>query len=324
MKAIICNQFGLPNSLEYLDVPDPVPGEKEVLVQVKACSVNFPDTLIIQGKYQFKPPFPFSPGSDVAGVVEAVGAKVKHFKPGDEVFGIKAYGGFAEKIALDGRMCIPKPPEMPFEKAASFLFAYGTSLYALQNRGQLQKGETVLILGASGGVGLTAVELVKQMGATVIAAASTTEKLALCKQYGADYLINYQEEDLKSKLKEITDGKGVDIVYDPVGGPYTEPALRGMAWNGRYLVIGFAAGEIPKIPLNLPLLKGCQIVGVFFGAFAQKNPMGLMELLGQLMQFFQANQLQPHIQQTFPLEEAPKALEMMMERKVMGKLVVTV
>lgn len=322
MKAIICNSYGLPSNLIYTDVPDPVPGPKEILINIKACSLNFPDTLIIQGLYQFKPEFPFSPGSDIAGVVEAVGEKVRGFNVGDEVVALIPHGGFAEKAAVNAKMVFPKSPGMSMVQAASFLMAYCTSYYALKERARLKEGDTLLVLGASGGVGLTAVELGKMMGAKVIAAASTADKLALCAAYGADEVINYKEEDLKARVKELTDGKGANVIYDPVGGAYTEAALRAIAWEGRYLVVGFAAGDIPKIPMNLALLKGCQIVGVFWGAFAQRDPGKNMGLTMQLIQWFTQGKLKPHIHGTYSLEDAPKALEEMMARKVKGKVVI--
>ena len=324
MKAIICDSFGPPSNLKYGGLPDPVPGPDEVLINIKACSVNFPDTLIIQGWYQFKPDFPFSPGSDVAGVVAAAGEKVRGFKPGDEVIAMKPYGGFAEKVAVHKTVCFPKPPGMSMVHAASFLMAYGTSYHALQGRGGLKEGETLVVLGAAGGVGLTAVELGKMMGARVIAAASTQEKLELCKSYGADEGINYSTENLKERIKELTGGKGADVVYDPVGGQYAEPALRAMAWKGRYLVVGFAAGEIPKMPLNLALLKGCQIVGVFWGAYTQKEPQNNMRDAMQLVKWFSEGKLKPHIHGTYPLEEVPRALEEIIERKVKGKVVIVI
>ncbi|GAA4271861.1 NADPH:quinone oxidoreductase family protein [Aquimarina gracilis] len=322
MKAIVCKQFGPPSSLVLDDIESPKPGEKEVVVQVKACGVNFPDTLIIQGLYQFKPELPFTPGSDIAGVVKEVGTKIKHVKPGDEVFGFVMHGGYAEEVVVPGNACFPKPPGMEFPVAASFMMAYGTSYHALKDRGRLKEGETLLVLGASGGVGLAAVELGKLMGAKVIAAASSTEKLELCKEYGADEVINYDTEDLKARIKELTDGKGVDVVYDPVGGRYSEPAIRGMAWEGRYLVVGFAAGDIPKIPLNLALLKGCAIVGVFWGSFAMKTPDQNMQNTMQLMQWYGAGKLKPHIHKIYPLAEAKNALEDMIKRQVKGKAVI--
>lgn len=322
MKAIVCTKLGPPSDLEYKDVPDPTPAANEVLIQVEACGMNFPDTLIIQGLYQFKPDLPFSPGSDVAGVVEAVGEEVTTFKPGDEVVAMTGWGGFAEKTVVDAKSCFPKPPGMDMVNAASFLMAYGTSYYALKERADLKEGETLLVLGASGGVGLTAVELGKLHGARVIAAASTADKLAICQEYGADEVINYSEEDLKNRVKELTDGKGADVIYDPVGGEYAEPALRAIGWEGRYLVVGFAAGDIPKMPLNLALLKGCQIVGVFWGAYARKAPQQNMQNTMQLIQWFNEGKLNPHIHATYPLAEAPQALEDMMARKVKGKAVV--
>ncbi len=322
MKAIICNEFGLPSTLTHQEISNPSPQKGELLIAVKACSVNFPDTLIIQGKYQFKPQFPFSPGSDIAGIVEGVGEGVQGFKTGDEVVGFIPYGGFAEKAIVPARDCFPKPKGMSMVHASAFLLAYGTSYHALKDRAKLQEGETVLVLGASGGVGITAVELSKLMGAKVIAAASTKEKLALCKEFGADEVINYTEENLKERVKELTNGKGVDVIYDPVGGSFSEQALRAIAWKGRHLVIGFANGEIPKIPLNLALLKGASIVGVFWGAFAQKEPRKSLENIQQLLIWFAKGNIKPHIDATYSLEEAPQALEDMMNRKVKGKIVI--
>jgi NADPH2:quinone reductase len=299
-------------------------GPKEVVVQVKACGLNFPDTLIIQGLYQFKPELPFTPGSDIAGIVKEVGEGVTHLKVGDSVFGFVAHGGLAEEVIVPGNACFPKPPQMDFPVAASFLMAYGTSYHALKDRAKLMEGETLLVMGASGGVGLAAVELGKLMGAKVIAAASTDEKLALCKEYGADELINYTKQDLKSKIKELTEGKGVDVIYDPVGGDFSEQALRGIAWNGRFLVVGFAAGNIPKIPLNLPLLKGASIVGVFWGGFAMKYPKENRSNTMTLMQWHAEGNLKPHIHKIVPLEDTKEALEEMMNRKVKGKLVVQI
>jgi len=322
MKAIVCNKFGTPKTLNYQVIETPTPKQGEVLISVKACSVNFPDTLIIQGKYQFRPEFPFSPGSDVAGIVEKVGENVKHLKVGDEVVGFIPFGGFAEKAIVKAKDCFPKPKGMSMVNASAFLLAYGTSYHALKDRANLQKGETILILGASGGVGLTALELAKLMGAKVIAAASTKEKLELCKQFGADEVINYTEESVKDKVKEITNGKGVDVIYDPVGGHFSELALRAIAWKGRHLVIGFANGEIPKIPINLTLLKEASIVGVFWGAFAQKEPKESLENIKQLLTWFAKGDLKPHIDKTYSLKNAPKALEAMMQRKVKGKIVI--
>ncbi|UAM98695.1 NADPH:quinone oxidoreductase family protein [Polaribacter litorisediminis] len=322
MKAIVCNKFGTPNTLQFQEIESPSPKKDEILIAVKACSVNFPDTLIIQGKYQFRPEFPFSPGSDVAGIVEKIGEDVQQFKVGDKVVGFISFGGFAEKAIVKAKDCFPKPKGMSMVNASAFLLAYGTSYHALKDRANLQKGETILILGASGGVGLTALELAKLMGAKVIAAASTKEKLDLCTQFGADEVINYTEESLKDKVKELTNGSGVDVIYDPVGGHFSELALRAIAWKGRHLVIGFANGEIPKIPINLTLLKGASIVGVFWGAFAQKEPKKSLENIHQLLTWFTKGYLKPHINKTYALKEAPKALEDMIQRKVKGKIVI--
>ena len=322
MKAIVCKEFGPPSSLRLEEVESPKPKAKEVLVSIKACGINFPDTLIIQGLYQFKPELPFTPGSDIAGVVKEVGEGVKHVKPGDEVFGFVLNGGFAEEVIVPAAACFLKPPAMDFPVAASFMMAYGTSYHALKDRAKLQQGETLLVLGASGGVGLAAVELGKLMGAKVIAAASSDDKLRLCKEYGAEETINYRSEDLKSRIKALTDNKGVDVVYDPVGGEYSEPALRGTAWEGRFLVVGFAAGDIPKLPLNLPLLKGASVVGVFWGNFAMLNPKLNMENTLTLMKWYEEGKLKPHIHDIYTLDNAPAALEAMMNRQVKGKIVI--
>ncbi|MDG1321904.1 MAG: NADPH:quinone oxidoreductase family protein [Polaribacter sp.] len=322
MKAIICNQFGQPSSLQYQEVASPSPKEDEILIAVKACSVNFPDTIIIQGKYQFRPPFPFSPGSDVAGIVLEVGKEGSPFKVGDAVVGFVPFGGFAEQVLIKASDCFPKPTGMTMVNAAAFLLAYGTSYHALKDRANLLKDETVLVLGASGGVGLTAVELAKRMGAKVIAAASSREKLALCQQFGADEVIHYQEENLKDRIKELTNGKGVDVIFDPVGGSFSEAALRAIAWKGRHLIVGFANGEIPKIPVNLTLLKGASIVGVFWGAFAQKEPQKSLANIHQLLTWFSEGKINPHIDKTYSLQDAPKALGDMMDRKVKGKIVI--
>lgn len=322
MKAIICSQYGLPNTLEYKEVEDPKPKKGELLISIKACSVNFPDTLIIQGFYQFRPEPPFSPGSDFAGVVEALGEGVTHFKVGDEVVGFNPYGGFAEKVTAPANVCFPKPKGMNMVNASAFLMAYGTSYHALKDRGQVKEADTVLVLGASGGVGITAVELAKLMGAKVIAAASTDEKLELCKQFGADEVINYATENLKERAKELTGGKGVDVIYDPVGGDYSEQAFRAIAWKGRHLVVGFANGKIPKIPLNLPLLKGADVTGVFWGAFTQKEAQKSMQNVTDLVTWYLTGKLKPHIDATYSLQDAPKALEAIMNRKVKGKVVI--
>ena len=271
MRALICDKWELPSELRIGELPTPSPGPKEVLIKVKACGVNFPDVLIVQGLYQFKPSFPFSPGGEISGIVESVGEEVKHLKPGQEVVSMIGWGGMAEYVVANKNVVFPKPPGMPHNIASAFLMVYGTSYHALKDRAKLHSGETLVVLGASGGVGLAAVELGKLMGAKVIAAASTQEKLNICKKFGADEVINYTDENLKDRIKELTDGKGANVIYDPVGGDFSELALRATAWKGRFLVIGFAAGDIPKIPLNLALLKGCDIVGVFWGLFCQKK-----------------------------------------------------
>ncbi len=322
MKALLCVEHGPPEKLELREVESPEPGPREVLIEVKACGVNFPDTLIIRDLYQFKPTLPFAPGSDVSGVVLAAGEEVTHVAPGDEVLALINWGGFAQEALAPASQVFPKPASMDFVTAAAFLMVYSTSYHALKDRAELSPGETLLVLGAAGGVGLTAIELGKLMGARVIAAASTAEKLALCREYGADETINYVEEDLKSRVKELTEGRGVDVVYDPVGGDHSEAALRATAWNGRFLVVGFAAGEIPSIPLNLALLKGCSIVGVFWGRFAQEEAERSFGNTMQLVQWHQEGKLKPHIDRVYALEDAGQALRDMMDRKVKGKVVV--
>jgi NADPH2:quinone reductase len=321
MRAVLCKSYGPPDSLVVEDVPSPVPGAGEVVISVKAASVNFPDVLIIQDKYQLKPPLPFSPGSEVAGVIKSVGGRVTTVKPGDHVMAIIGYGGFAEEVKADAQRVLPLPPSMDFETGAAFGLAYATSDHALRDRGELKRGETLLVLGAAGGVGLAAIEIGKALGAHVIACASADDKLAVCRDHGADETINYVTEDLRERIKALTGGKGVDVIYDPVGGPYTEPALRSIAWRGRLLVIGFAAGEIPKIPLNLPLLKGCSIVGVYWGSFARHEPENFLAGMQQLSRWYTEGRLKPRVSQTFPLERAGDALQLMAERKVSGKLV---
>jgi len=324
MKAVLCKTYGPPESLVLEDVEPLKPGRGQVVIGVKACGVNFPDTLIIQGKYQFKPPMPFSPGSEVAGVVKEIGAGIEHVKVGDHVIAFTGHGGFAEEVLAEAAQLIPMPKGMDFTIASAFVLTYGTSHYALKDRAQLEPGETLLVLGAAGGVGLAAVEIGKVMGARVIAAASSDEKLAVCKQHGADEVINYSSEDLRERLKELTSGEGVDVVYDPLGGNYSEAALRGMAWGGRFLVIGFTTGEIPRIPLNLTLLKGCSIVGVFWGSFTARDPKRSQEHLQELLTWFETGKIKPLISATYPLSRAANALNDMMNRKVQGKVVLLI
>jgi len=321
LKAVLCKELGPPEKLVVEDVPSPRPSKGQVVVSVKAAGVNFPDTLIIQGKYQFKPEPPFSPGGEVAGVVKQVGEGVSGIRVGARVIGASTFGGFAEEIALDADRVIPMPDGMDFVPASAFMLTYGTSYHALNDRAQLRPAETLLVLGAAGGVGLAAIQLGKAIGAKVIAAASSDEKLRVCKENGADELVNYASDDLRARVKAITGGHGVDVVYDPVGGPYSEPALREMAWNGRFLVVGFAAGEIPKVALNLPLLKGCSIVGVFWGAFTRNEPERNRRNNEELLRLYTAGRVKPHIHATYPLERAAEALNEVVYKRVSGKVV---
>ncbi len=324
MKAVLCKQYGPPDSLVIEELPSPKPAAGEVVISVKAASLNFPDVLIIQNKYQFKPPLPFSPGSELAGVVKEVGEGVKGFKPGDKVIAFTTYGAFAEEARTEASRLVPLPSGMSFTEGAAFLLTYGTTDHALRDRGELKAGETLLVLGAAGGVGLAAIEIGKALGARVIACASSAEKLAVCRSHGADATINYASEDLRERIKALTDGKGVDVIYDPVGGPYAEPAFRSIAWRGRHLVVGFAAGEIPKLPLNLALLKGASVVGVFWGDFARRQPKEFAQSIRQLGQWYAEGRLKPHVSETMPLEKAAQALNKMAARQVKGKLVLTV
>jgi NADPH:quinone reductase len=322
MKAILCQQFGPPDQLVLSDVPSPKVGKGQVVIQVEACGVNFPDTLIIEGKYQFKPTLPFSPGGEVAGTVTEVGEGVSQLNVGDRVFSMTGHGGFAEEVVSNAATTLPMPAGMDYVTAASTMYTYGTSYHALKDRATLQAGETLLVLGAAGGVGLAAVQLGVLMGARVIAAASTDEKLAVCRAMGATETINYATENLRDRIKDLTGGNGVDVVYDPVGDRYAEPAIRSLAWKGRYLVVGFAGGDIPSIPLNLALLKGASIVGVFWGAFAQREPKMSMQNFKQILDWIASGQLKQHIYKLYSLAEAPNALVDLMERRVVGKAVI--
>jgi len=321
MKAVLCKAYGPPESLVIEDIEPLKPGKGQVVISVKACGVNFPDALIIQGKYQSRPPFPFTPGSEVAGIVKLIGEGVEQVKTGDRVIAFTNLGGYAEEVIADAARLTPMPREMDFTTASAIVMTYGTSYHALKDRAKLMPGETLLVLGAAGGVGLAAVDIGKVMGAHLIAAASTTEKLEVCKQHGADEVINYGTEDLKERIKQLTGGKGVDVAFDPVGGDYTEPVLRSMAWGGRFLVIGFAAGEIPRIPLNLPLLKGFSIVGVFWGSFTERDPRHNAENLQELLTWFSEGKLKPYVSATYSIEQAAQALNDVINRKVMGKVV---
>ena len=323
MRAIRCKQYGPPESLVVETLPEPRPGPREVVIEVKAAAVNFPDVLVIENKYQFKPELPFTPGSEFAGVVREVGAAVSHLKPGDRVAAFTGQGAFAEAAVAPAAACMPLPPDVEFDIAAAFTLTYGTSHHALVDRGALQPGETMVVLGAAGGVGLAAVEIGKAIGANVIAAASSDDKLAVCTAHGADATINYASEDLRERIKALTGGKGPDVIYDPVGGVYAEPAFRSIGWRGRYLVVGFANGEIPKLPLNLALLKGASIVGVFWGDFARREPQRNAAGLAQLLEWMRQGRIRPHISARYQLDDVPQALKDMAARRATGKLVIT-
>jgi NADPH:quinone reductase len=323
MKALLCINHGLPDTLVLTEVSDPVPAAGEVVVRMHAAGVNFPDVLIIQNKYQFKPPLPFAPGSELAGVVAAVGEGVTNTKVGDAVIAFSGHGAFAELVKVPSSAVIPLPTGMPFDVAAAFTLTYGTSWHAIKDRAQLKAGETMLVLGAAGGVGLAAVQIGKALGATVIAAASTAEKLQVCKDSGADECINYTAEDLRERLKAITGGKGPNVIYDPVGGDLAEPAFRSIAWRGRYLVVGFAQGEIPKLPLNLALLKGADLQGVFWGDYTKREPRAFAKDLHDLFGLLQQGKLKPLVSGHYPLAQGAQALNEVMNRKVVGKIVIT-
>ncbi|MCF8150035.1 MAG: NADPH:quinone oxidoreductase family protein [Sulfuritalea sp.] len=322
MKSLICEAFGPIDSLVVKDVPSPVPGPQQVLIEVRAAAVNFPDALMVQGLYQVKPELPFTPGAEISGIVKAVGAEVKRVKPGDRVIAMVGQGGFAEECLADEARVMPLPPDMDFEAGAALVLTYGTSLHGLKDRGHLQAGETLVVLGAAGGVGIAAIEIGKAMGARVIAAASSDEKLALCRKVGADETVNYSTENLKDRINAHTAGKGADLVYDPVGGPYTEAALRALAWRGRLLVIGFAAGDIPKIPLNLALLKERAIVGVYWGDAVKHDPAAHLANLRQLKDWLAAGTIRPVVSARFPLAAAAEAIAKIANREAMGKIVV--
>ncbi|MFZ6726023.1 NADPH:quinone oxidoreductase family protein [Undibacterium sp. MH2W] len=322
MKAAVCKAWGIPDTLEIMELPELTPGPGQVGIQVKAAGVNFPDVLIIQNKYQFKPELPFSPGSELSGEVFAVGEGVTHLKQGDKVIAFIGHGAFAQQVVAPASAVMPMPPGMDFDTAAAITLTYGTSHHAIVDRAQLKAGETMLVLGAAGGVGLAAIEIGKALGAKVIAAASTDEKLEICRQHGADVLINYSSADLREAIKTATDGKGPDVIYDPVGGIYAEPAFRSIAWRGRYLVVGFANGDIPKLPLNLMLLKGASLVGVFWGEFAKREPKNNLAAMKELLGWLHAGKIKPHISKTYALSETASALNDLAARKVTGKIVI--
>ena len=324
MKAVLCTQWGSPEDLVVEEVESPMVAAGQVKMAVHACGINFGDTLMIAGQYQVKPPFPFTPGFEVAGEIMEAGEGVTQYKAGDRVIAFTDYGGYAEEVVVRAASCLPIPHNMNFVDAAAFMVAYGTSHLALDHRARLQAGEVLLVHGAAGGVGLTAVEIGKQMGATVIATASTPAKLAIAQQYGADHLINYREENFRDRVKEITDGKGADVIYDPVGGDVFDQSLRCINWEGRLLVIGFASGHIPQAPANLTLVKNCSIVGVYWGAYAIKQPLTLLQSMQTLLGWYSQGKLKPHISATFPLEQVAQAMNMLTNRQSTGKVVLTV
>lgn len=321
MHAWLCeNPIGI-DAVTWKELPTPVPAEGQVLIQIKAASLNFPDILIVQNKYQHKPALPFVPGSEYAGVIEAVGPGVMHLKVGQNVACLSGTGGFGTHTLAPAAMCMPLPAGFSYVDAAAFIMIYATSYHALVDRAQLKAGETVLILGAAGGVGTSAIQIAKAMGARVIAAASSDEKCALCKSIGADETINYATENLRERIKALTDGKGPDVIYDPVGGEYTEPAFRSIAWRGRYLVVGFAAGPIPALPFNLMLLKGASVVGVFWGDFSKKEPKANAAMMAELAIWYAKGTIKPVIDSTMPMSELKEAYAHMSSRAVKGKLV---
>jgi NADPH2:quinone reductase len=321
MHAWLCSNPTGVEALEWKELPTPQPGPGQVRVAIKAASLNFPDLLIVQNKYQMKPPLPFVPGSEYAGVVEALGEGVTGLQVGQPVACLSGTGGFGTHTLAPAALCLPLPPGFPYTDAAAFIMTYATSHHALLDRGQLKAGETVLVLGAAGGVGTAAIQIAKAAGARVIAAASSDDKCALCRQLGADATINYSRESLRDALKALTEGKGPDVIYDPVGGDLAEPAFRSIAWRGRYLVVGFAAGPIPALPLNLPLLKGAALVGVFWGDFAKREPQANAAMLKELAQWYAQGRIKPVIDSTLPLAELKAAYARMGARDVKGKLV---
>jgi NADPH:quinone reductase len=321
MKAILCTHYGPPSELELVEVADPDPRAGEAVVAIRAAALNFFDNLLIAGKYQFKPPFPFSPASEFAGAVHSLGSGVADLAPGDRVMGWLGHGAARERVAVPAAQLVKIPDALDFDRAAGLSVIYGTSYYALKDRAQLKAGETLAVLGASGGVGLAAMELGKLMGARVIACASSDEKLAFARRHGADESVNYARDNLRDGLRALTGGEGVDVIYDPVGGPYAEAALRALGWGGRFLVIGFAAGEIPKIPLNLTLLKSCDIRGVFWGAWTAREPEAHRANVRQLVAWAAEGKLSAHVHAVYPLAETAAALEAIANRQVMGKVI---
>ena len=322
MKAILCKSLDGPDALEIAELPECQPGAGQVVIRVAAAALNFFDTLMVRGKYQNRPELPFSPGGEVAGTIIRIGSGVEGLSIGQRVLGYVGSNGCREEVVASVGDVIPLPDGVSYEAAAAMPVAYGTALHGLEDRGHVKPGQTVLVLGATGGTGLAAVEIAKILGAKVIAAGTSDEKLKICAERGADQLLNLTGLDLKETLRSLTDGKGVDVVYDGIGGPYAEPALRSMAWEGRYLVIGFAAGDIPKIPLNLLLLKGCELVGVFWGRHAKQDPVAFRHQMDRLLNWCAEGKLRPHIDHVFPLEQTGEALKLMDTRKIKGKVVI--
>ena len=323
MRALVCESFG---PVENLKVSDQSPAElkpNEVRLEVRAAGVNFPDALMVQGKYQVRPELPFIPGGECAGVILETGEAVKGFNVGDKVIAMPGLSAFAEQVNVDHKLLMPMPEGISFEEAAGFCITYATSYYAFKQRAKLQAGETLVVLGAAGGVGVTAIQLGKLMGARVIACASSAEKLDFCREVGADEVINYTEENLKERIRELTDGKGADVIYDPVGGDYTEQAYRSIAWGGRYLVIGFAAGDIPQLPLNLPLLKAGDILGIYWGGWAARDPKGNMQNFAELLGYVAEGRLKPLTTEVFSLEDFSSAFAAIRERRALGKVILS-
>jgi NADPH2:quinone reductase len=321
---MVCNAWGGPDSLTLADLPLPALGPKEVRIRVRAAGLNFPDTLMIAGKYQFKPAFPFAPGMECAGEIAAVGEKVADLAPGDRVMATTGNGSFAEMVNCPAASVYKIPDSMPYETAAGFPITYGTTWHALVDRGRMKKGEVLLVHGAAGGVGLNAVELGRELGATVIGTVGSDEKAAIVKEYGATHVINYSKESIKDRVKELTGGNGADVIYDAVGGDAFDQSLRCIAWDGRLLVVGFASGRIPEAPANLALIKGCSIVGVFWGAFAAREPEKNRANFAALLALYQQGRLKPHVSSTFALDQVPQAMQALLSRKTTGKVVITV
>ncbi|WP_105102709.1 NADPH:quinone oxidoreductase family protein [Microbulbifer pacificus] len=324
MRALVCEEYGPAESLVIAEREVPELKPTEVRIRVRAAGLNFPDALVIAGKYQIKPPLPFIPGGECAGVVEAVGSAVENFKAGDRVIAMPGMSAFAEQVNVDQKLLVPMSDKLNYEQGAGFCITYATSYYALKQRAGLCAGETLVVLGAAGGVGVTAIQLGKAMGARVIACASSAEKLAFCKEVGADALIDYSSEDLKERIKELTEGRGADVIYDPVGGDLTEQAYRAIAWGGRYLVIGFASGDIPRLPLNLPLLKAGDIMGIFWGAWAQRDPKGNLQNFAELLQMVDDGTLNPLTTEVYSFEQYAEAFAAITERRARGKVVLSI